>query len=119
MWWVVQLWGAYLSVISLLGLIGSCFGEDPYVYFDWRVSYITAAPLGVKQQVIAVNGQFPGPILDVTTNWNVVVNVRNDLDEPLLLTWQMQGWCTAKKKFLAGWCLWDKLPNSFWLELDI
>ncbi|TVU47013.1 hypothetical protein EJB05_06589, partial [Eragrostis curvula] len=29
----------------------------------------------------------PGPALNVTTNWNVVVNVRNALDEPLLLTW--------------------------------
>lgn len=38
-------------------------------------------------QVIGINGQFPGPILNVTTNWNVVVNVKNDLDEPLLLTW--------------------------------
>lgn len=51
---MAQLWGVYLSVISLLGLIGTCFGEDPYVYFDWRVSYITAAPLGVKQQVLGL-----------------------------------------------------------------
>lgn len=38
-------------------------------------------------QVIGINGQFPGPILNVTTNWNVLVNVKNDLDEPLLFTW--------------------------------
>lgn len=37
--------------------------------------------------MIGVNGQFPGPILNVTTNWNVVANVKNDLDEPLLITW--------------------------------
>uniref|UniRef100_A0A2N9HZ66 Plastocyanin-like domain-containing protein n=1 Tax=Fagus sylvatica TaxID=28930 RepID=A0A2N9HZ66_FAGSY len=37
--------------------------------------------------VIGINGKFPGPILNVTTNWNVVVNVKNNLDEPLLLTW--------------------------------
>ncbi|KAK7812993.1 monocopper oxidase-like protein sku5 [Quercus suber] len=37
--------------------------------------------------VIGINGQFPGPILNVTTNWNVVVNVKNGLDEPFLLTW--------------------------------
>lgn len=64
-----------------------CLAEDPYVYFDWTISYITASPLGIKQQVIGINGQFPGPILNVTTNWNVVVNVKNDLDEPMLLTW--------------------------------
>ncbi|CAL9753430.1 unnamed protein product [Musa acuminata subsp. burmannicoides] len=68
-------------------LAAPCFAGDPYAYFDWDVSFITAAPLGVKQQVIAINGQFPGPIVNVTTNWNVVVNVLNDLDEPLLLTW--------------------------------
>lgn len=38
-------------------------------------------------QVIAINGKFPGPVVNVTTNWNVVVNVLNDLDEPLLITW--------------------------------
>lgn len=38
-------------------------------------------------QVIAVNGKFPGPILNVTTNYNVVVNVKNKLDEDLLITW--------------------------------
>ncbi|KAF9611682.1 hypothetical protein IFM89_034865 [Coptis chinensis] len=61
--------------------------EDPFISYDWTVSYITASPLGVKQQVIGINGQFPGPILNVTTNWNVVVNVKNHLDEPFLLTW--------------------------------
>ncbi|CAA6666813.1 unnamed protein product [Spirodela intermedia] len=38
-------------------------------------------------KVIAINGQFPGPIVNVTTNYNLVVNVQNDLDEPLLITW--------------------------------
>ncbi|RWW89975.1 hypothetical protein BHE74_00000937 [Ensete ventricosum] len=38
-------------------------------------------------QVIGIDGQFPGPVVNVTTNWNVVVNVLNDLDEPLLITW--------------------------------
>ncbi|MED6171984.1 hypothetical protein PIB30_045902 [Stylosanthes scabra] len=35
---------------------------------------------------IGINVQFPEPILIVTTNWNVAVNVENDIDEPLLLT---------------------------------
>lgn len=38
-------------------------------------------------QVIAVNGKFPGPIINVTTNYNVVVNVKNKLDEELLMHW--------------------------------
>ncbi|KAK4477491.1 hypothetical protein RD792_016717 [Penstemon davidsonii] len=36
---------------------------------------------------ILVNGQFPGPTVDVITNDNVIVQVENKLDEPLLITW--------------------------------
>ncbi|KAL3621888.1 Monocopper oxidase-like protein sku5 [Castilleja foliolosa] len=71
----------------LLCSITVSLAGDPYVFHDWTVSYITAFPLGVKQQVIGIEGRFPGPILNVTTNWNVVVNVKNNLDEPVLLTW--------------------------------
>ncbi|URD81722.1 Multicopper oxidase [Musa troglodytarum] len=76
-----------LLAVWALVMVVPCFAGDPYAYFDWDVSFITAAPLGVKQQVIGINGQFPGPVVNVTTNWNVVVNVLNDLDEPLLITW--------------------------------
>ncbi|XP_049395435.1 monocopper oxidase-like protein SKS1 [Solanum stenotomum] len=64
-----------------------CFAADPFVNFELEYSYITASPLGVPQQVVAVNGKFPGPILNVTTNYNVVVDVKNKLDEDLLVTW--------------------------------
>ncbi|KAJ0611581.1 putative L-ascorbate oxidase [Helianthus annuus] len=78
-------WWIFLNLF--VGVVNFAFAEDPFVYYDWTVSYITASPLGVKQQAIAINGHFPGPILEATTNWNVVVNVKNDLDEPMLLTW--------------------------------
>lgn len=68
-------------------LVGFCSAEDPFANFDFVVSYITASPLGVPQQVIAVNGKFPGPTINVTTNYNVVVNVKNKLDEDLLMHW--------------------------------
>ncbi|KAF4367558.1 hypothetical protein CsatB_024785 [Cannabis sativa] len=74
-------------LILLLGSLSVGLAGDPYVFYDWSVSYINASPLGPKQKVIGINGQFPGPILNVTTNWNVVVNVKNHLDEPLLITW--------------------------------
>lgn len=38
-------------------------------------------------QVIAINGKFPGPVINATTNYNVDVNVFNRLDEPFLFTW--------------------------------
>ncbi|KAJ9176670.1 hypothetical protein P3X46_011956 [Hevea brasiliensis] len=80
------------SCVSFFFLLVGCLvtgslADDPYVFFDWTVSYLTGYSLGVKQQVIGINGLFPGPILNVTTNWNVIVNVKNELDEPLLLTW--------------------------------
>ncbi|KAL8117575.1 L-ascorbate oxidase homolog isoform X1 [Apium graveolens] len=61
--------------------------EDPYRYFTWTVTYGTASPLGVPQQVILINGQFPGPRLDVVTNDNIVLHLFNQLDQPFLLTW--------------------------------
>ncbi|KAI3412374.1 uncharacterized protein J3R85_017406, partial [Psidium guajava] len=62
-------------------------GEDPYLFFTWNITYGTVAPLGVPQQAILINGQFPGPNINSTSNNNVVVNVFNHLDEPFLVTW--------------------------------
>ncbi|KAI7995239.1 Monocopper oxidase-like protein SKU5 [Camellia lanceoleosa] len=79
---VVSLFFIYISLFSSL-----CLADDPFVSYEFVLSYITASPLGVPQQVIAINGHFPGPVINVTTNNNVVVNVRNKLDEDLLMTW--------------------------------
>lgn len=81
--------GSFFSVLLIhIGLFVSLsFAEDPYAFYNFEVSYITASPLGVPQQVIAINDKFPGPTINVTTNYNVVVNVRNKLDESLLITW--------------------------------
>lgn len=38
-------------------------------------------------QVITINGMFPGPLINATTNDVVHVNVFNNMDEPLLITW--------------------------------
>ncbi|KAL6273796.1 hypothetical protein ACE6H2_024488 [Prunus campanulata] len=61
--------------------------EDPYKFYTWTVTYGTRSPLGVPQQVILINGQFPGPRLDVVTNDNIILNLINKLDQPFLLTW--------------------------------
>ncbi|KNA11237.1 hypothetical protein SOVF_137040 [Spinacia oleracea] len=71
----------------LLMVVTMVRSEDPYLFFDWKVTYGTRSPLGVPQQVILINGEFPGPNLNTTTNNNIVVNVFNHLDEPLLFTW--------------------------------
>ncbi|CAN7116582.1 hypothetical protein BRARA_C02703 [Brassica rapa] len=78
-----------LKILLLMFFVNSrfCSAADPYSFYNFEVSYITASPLGVPQQVIAINGKFPGPTINVTTNENLVVNVRNKLDEGLLLHW--------------------------------
>ncbi|KAF3453203.1 hypothetical protein FNV43_RR03642 [Rhamnella rubrinervis] len=62
-------------------------GEDPYRFFTWKVTYGDIYPLGVKQQGILINGQFPGPQIDAVTNENLVISVYNELREPFLISW--------------------------------
>ncbi|KAK7855594.1 monocopper oxidase-like protein sku5 [Quercus suber] len=76
-----------LLLIHITLFVSLCYAADPFVNYEFEVSYITASPLGVPQQVIAINGKFPGPTINSTTNNNVVVNVRNKLDENLLIHW--------------------------------
>ncbi|GLJ14855.1 hypothetical protein SUGI_0241630 [Cryptomeria japonica] len=61
--------------------------EDPYKFFTWTVTYGTISPLGVPQQGILINGLFPGPQINSTTNDNIVVNIFNKLNEPFLINW--------------------------------
>ncbi|XP_074589962.1 L-ascorbate oxidase homolog [Curcuma longa] len=73
---------------SLLLLLASCVvGENPYRFFTWNVTYGDIWPLGVKQQGILINGQFPGPLIDAVTNDNIIINVFNSLTEPFLISW--------------------------------
>ncbi|KAL7595365.1 hypothetical protein Lser_V15G27581 [Lactuca serriola] len=76
-----------LLFVCISLFLSFALAEDPTVSYKFEYTYITASPLGVPQQVIAINGKFPGPTINSTTNNNVVVNVRNKLDENLLITW--------------------------------
>ncbi|MFS7947712.1 putative L-ascorbate oxidase [Helianthus anomalus] len=78
-----------ILMIFILGALSFSMvkAEDPYKFYTWTVTYGTASPLGVPQQVILINGQFPGPRLDVVTNDNIILNLINKLDQPFLLTW--------------------------------
>ncbi|XP_072957721.1 L-ascorbate oxidase homolog [Typha angustifolia] len=61
--------------------------EDPQLFFNWTVSYSLQSPLGVAKKVIVINDQFPGPVMNLTTNNVVEVTIFNKLDEPFLMTW--------------------------------
>ncbi|CAD5168809.1 unnamed protein product [Musa acuminata subsp. malaccensis] len=72
----------------LLLLLPYCvLGDDPYRFFTWNVTYGDIWPMGVKQQGILINGQFPGPQIEAVTNDNLIINVFNSLPEPFLLSW--------------------------------
>ncbi|CAL1408765.1 unnamed protein product [Linum trigynum] len=76
--------GVCLLAVLSVSLVNA---ENPYRFYTWTVTYGTSSPLGVPQRVILINGQFPGPQLDVVTNDNLVINLFNKLDVPFLLTW--------------------------------
>lgn len=61
--------------------------ESPYRFFTWNVTYGDIYPLGVRQQGILINGQFPGPDILSVTNDNLIINVHNSLPEPFLISW--------------------------------
>uniref|UniRef100_A0A8I7BJW3 L-ascorbate oxidase homolog n=1 Tax=Hordeum vulgare subsp. vulgare TaxID=112509 RepID=A0A8I7BJW3_HORVV len=74
--------------IFVLLLVAAARAEDPYRFYTWNVTFGDVYPLGVKQQGILINGQFPGPQIDAVTNDNIVINVFNNLPAPFLLSWQ-------------------------------
>ncbi|XAR61579.1 Laccase [Bertholletia excelsa] len=83
--------------LSLLAIVGA---EDPYKIFTWNVTYGNIYPLGVRQQGILINGQFPGPDIHCVTNDNIIINVFNSLDEPFLIS--MNGIQNRRNSFEDG-----------------
>lgn len=44
---------ALVAAAAVLAALRPAMAADPYAFYDWDVSYVTAAPLGVKQQASA------------------------------------------------------------------
>ncbi|PIN13591.1 Laccase [Handroanthus impetiginosus] len=76
-----------LSVLALVLVLNGVNGDNPYRYYTWKITYGDIYPLGVKQQGILINGQFPGPTIDCVTNDNLIISVYNYLNEPFLISW--------------------------------
>jgi len=76
-----------IFVFLVIAFFGTSLAEDPYRFFTWNVTWGTIWPLGIPQQGILINGQFPGPQIDSVTNENIIVNVFNNLDQALLFSW--------------------------------
>ncbi|GKU98094.1 hypothetical protein SLEP1_g11141 [Rubroshorea leprosula] len=74
----------FCATAAVFAIVGA---DDPYRFFNWNVTYGDIYPLGVRQQGILINGQFPGPDIHSVTNDNLIINVFNSLDEPFLISW--------------------------------
>ncbi|XP_074312069.1 L-ascorbate oxidase homolog [Silene latifolia] len=77
----------FCYLLLLMMVIGNSKGESPYRFYTWNVTYGDIYPLGIKQQGILINGQFPGPPIEAVTNDNLIISVYNGLDEPFLISW--------------------------------
>ncbi|KAK6137856.1 hypothetical protein DH2020_028411 [Rehmannia glutinosa] len=76
MWWLVYCMTVCTVVV----------GEE--ILLKWHVKINNAIkPVSQDQPVITINDLFPGPLINATTNDNVHISVYNDMDEPLLMTW--------------------------------
>nr|XP_033511081.1 L-ascorbate oxidase homolog [Nicotiana tomentosiformis] len=84
-WW--SSWLPLMAVVLMFVHTNLISGEDPYRFYTWNVTYGDIYPLGLKQQGILINGQFPGPPIECVTNDNLIINVFNNLDEPFLISW--------------------------------
>ncbi|XP_035548513.1 monocopper oxidase-like protein SKU5 [Juglans regia] len=75
---------AYATLISIF--VARANAID--IFLEWNVALDnTIQPVSQDQSVITINGKFPGPLINATTNDFVHVNVFNTMDEPLLFTW--------------------------------
>ncbi|RDX92755.1 L-ascorbate oxidase-like protein, partial [Mucuna pruriens] len=91
-------------VLFLVVVLVACArGEDPYRFYTWNVTYGDIYPLGVKQQGILINWQFPGPQIEAVTNDNLIINE----------------WSAAEEKLMAGWSVWYQLSNSTRAQLHL
>uniref|UniRef100_M1CTS4 Multicopper oxidase n=2 Tax=Solanum tuberosum TaxID=4113 RepID=M1CTS4_SOLTU len=83
-------WRSWLPLMAMVMMflhVNFIHGEDPYRFYTWNVTYGDIYPLGVKQQGILINGQFPGPPIQCVTNDNLIINVFNNLDDSFLISW--------------------------------
>ncbi|KAL9165303.1 hypothetical protein ABFS82_06G162800 [Erythranthe guttata] len=76
-WWLVCCMALCTVVVT---------GEE--IFLEWHVKINDAIkPVSENQPVITINDLFPGPLINATTNDNLHINVYNEMDEPLLMTW--------------------------------
>lgn len=80
-------------LLSFFALLGLSYAAT--VSYDWDIGWITASPDGFPRPVIAVNGQWPPPLVEANKGDTIVVHVKNSLgNQTTSLHWhgiQQQG----------------------------
>ncbi|XP_010540177.1 PREDICTED: monocopper oxidase-like protein SKS1 [Tarenaya hassleriana] len=77
----------YTFFMCLCLVLNPCEAASTFISHQWVVSYSQRSLLGAEKQIIVINGMFPGPLLNGTTNDVFNINVHNNLTEPFLITW--------------------------------
>ncbi|WVQ90651.1 hypothetical protein IAS59_004432 [Cryptococcus gattii] len=55
--------------------------------YTFNITKALASPDGYEREVIAINGMFPGPVIEANTGDTIIVHVNNGLDEGQGLHW--------------------------------
>lgn len=55
------------------------------ITYNWNLGWINAASDGFNRPVVAINGQFPLPTINVTLGDQIVINAVNNWEIPLRL----------------------------------
>ncbi|EIM90555.1 multi-copper oxidase [Stereum hirsutum FP-91666 SS1] len=86
------------SVVSLDQLVNSSqFTLDPSFsvssipttrYYNWTVSLVNAAPVGIVKPMVVINGMSPGPVIEANSGDRIIVRVNNDMsNESTTIHW--------------------------------
>jgi iron transport multicopper oxidase len=67
------------ATLSVLTLFYFQLAAAETVEYDWRIGWKWIAPDGVGRPVIAVNDQWPPPVIEASVGDKIVVNVKNNL----------------------------------------
>ncbi|KAG8220174.1 multi-copper oxidase laccase-like protein [Butyriboletus roseoflavus] len=59
-------------------------------YYEWVVEEMTGSPNGFERTMLVVNGQFPGPLIEVNSGDELIVNVFNNLPNGTTIHWHGQ-----------------------------
>src|SRR6266487_5870398 len=74
----IILWTAVVSPTPILNR-----GYEPKTNtFDFTIEKVTLAPDGFTRQLSTVNGQYPGPTIEVNRGDRIVMKIHNKLGEP-------------------------------------